>query len=72
MVEPKPSRVFVAYALTETDNASNEHAFWTTLDRAVKDVPRHEQLFVLMDVNASTGRREEGGVGSKDNKNLGA
>ena len=34
----------------------------------MKDVPRHEQLFVLMDVNARTGRRENGGVGSKDNK----
>ena len=63
---------FVAYAPTETHNASNKHAFWTTLDRAVKDVPRHEQLFVLMDANVRTGRREKGGVGSKDNKILGA
>ena len=38
----------------------------------MKDVPRHEQLFVLMDANARTGRREKGGVGSKDNKILGA
>ena len=38
----------------------------------MKDVPRHEQLFVLMDANACTGRREKGGVGSKDNKSLGA
>ena len=63
---------FVAYAPTETHNANNTHAFWTTLDRAVKDVPRHEQPFVLMDANARTGRREKGGVGSKDNKSLGA
>ena len=63
---------FVAYAPTETNNASNRHLFWTTLDRAVKNVPRHEQLFVLMDANARTGRREKGGVGSKDNKSLGA
>ena len=63
---------FVAYAPTETHDASKKHAFWTTLDRAVKDVPRHEQLFVLMDANARTGRREKGGVGSKDNKILGA
>ena len=62
---------FVAYALTETHGASKKHAFWTTLDRAVKDVPRHEQLFVLMGANARTGRREKGGVGSKDNKILG-
>ena len=38
----------------------------------MKDVPRHEQLFVLMDVNVRTGKREKGGVGSKDNKILGA
>ena len=63
---------FVAYAPTETHNASNKHAFWTTFDRAVKEVPRHEPLFVLMDANARTGRREKGGVGSKDNKILGA
>ena len=61
---------FVAYAPTETYNASNKHAYWTTFDRAVKDVPRHEQLFVLMDANARTGRREKRGVGSKDNKSL--
>ena len=52
---------FVAYAPTETHNASDKHAFWTTLDRAVKDVPRHEQLFVLMDANARTGRRKKEG-----------
>ena len=63
---------FVAYAPTEIHDASKKHAFWTTLDRAVKDVSRHEQLFVLMDANARTGRREKGGVGSKDNKILGA
>ena len=63
---------FVAYAPTETHDASKKHAFWTFLDRAVKDVPRHEQLFVLMDANARTGRREKGGVGSKDSKILGA
>ena len=49
----------VAYAPTETSNASNKHAFWTSLDRAVKKVPKHEQLFVLMDANARTGRREK-------------
>ena len=63
---------FVAYAPTETHNASNKHVFWTTLDRAVKEVPRHEQRFVLMDADARTGRRYKGGVGSKDNKILGA
>ena len=37
----------------------------------MKNVPRHEQLFVLIDANARTGRMEKGGVGSKDNKSLG-
>ena len=63
---------FVAYAPTETYNASIKHAIWTTLDRAVKEVPRHEQLFVLMDTNVRTGRREKGGVVRKVNKILGA
>ena len=59
---------FVAYAPTEIHDASKKHAFWTTLDRAVKDVPRHEQLFVLMDANARTRTREKGGVRIKDYK----
>ena len=62
----------VAYAPTETQNANNEHAFWTSLDRVVEEVPKHEQLFLLMDANARTGRREKGRVGSKDSKILGA
>ena len=64
----------VAYAPTEPQNAinSNKHAFWTSLDRVVEEVPKHEQLFVLMDANARTGRREKGQVGSKDSKILGA
>ena len=33
---------FVAYAPTETQNACNKHKFWTSLDRAVEKVPRHE------------------------------
>ena len=63
---------FVAHAPTEIQNASNKHAFWTTLDRNVEEVPRHEQLFALMEANACTGRREKGGVGSKDSNILGA
>ena len=62
----------VAYASTETQNPSNKHAFWTSLNRAVKGVPKHEQLFVLMGVNARTGRREKGQVVSMDSKILGA
>ena len=61
---------FVAYAPTETQNASNKHALWTSLDKAVEEVPRHEQLFVLMDANARTGRRENGQVGSKGSKHI--
>ena len=39
---------------------SNKHAFWTTLDRAVKDVSRHEQLFVLcMPTHAQGGGKRE-------------
>ena len=53
-------------------SANNKHAFWTSLDRVVEEVPKHEQLFVLMDANARTGRREKGQVGSKDSKILGA
>ena len=36
------------------------------------EVPKHKQLFVLVDANARTGRREKRGVGSKDNIILGA
>ena len=38
----------------------------------MKDVPRHEQVFVLMDANARTRRRGKRGVGSKDIKIFGA
>ena len=62
----------VAYAPTETADVSRKNIFWTALDTAVKDVPPHEQLFVLMDANARTGQRREGGVRSKDNVVLGA
>ena len=62
----------VAYAPTEPQNANNKHAFWTSLDRVVEEVPKHEQLFVLMDANARTGRREKGQVGNKDSKIFGA
>ena len=68
----KAVTLFVAYAPTETQNATNKNAFWTSLDKAVEEVPRHEQLFVLVDANACTGRKEKGQVGSKDSKILGA
>ena len=38
----------------------------------MEEVPKDEQLSVLMDNNAHKGRREKDGVGSKDNKIIGA
>ena len=38
----------------------------------MEEVHKHEQLFVLMDANARTERREKGQVGSKDSKFLAA
>ena len=72
MVETRPLRFFVAYAPTETQNASNKHAFWTSLDRAAEEVPKHEQLFVLMEANARSGTREKEQVRKKDSQILGA
>ena len=37
----------------------------------MEEVPKHEQLFVLIDAIARTGRREKGRVGSEDNKIIG-
>ena len=62
----------VAYAPTETQNPSNKHAFWMSLDRVVEEVPKHEQLTVLVDANARMGRREKEQVGSKDSRIFGA
>ena len=62
---------FVAYAPTEAQKASNKLASWTSLDRAGEEVPKHEQLAVLMDTYARMGRREKGQVGSKDNNIFG-
>ena len=62
----------MGYASTETQNAGTKHDFWMSFDRAVEEVPKHEQLFVLNDVNVRTGRREKGQVGSKDSKICGA
>ena len=38
----------------------------------MEDVPKHEQMSVLMDANARTGRGEKKGVGTKDNNIRGA
>ena len=55
----------VGYAPTDTQSLRKNNAFWTALERLVKEVPGHEQLFVLMDANARTGRREGGKLGSE-------
>ena len=68
----KAVTLFVAYSSAERQNASNKHAFWTSLGKAVEEVSRHEQLLVLKDANARSGRRDKGQVGSKDSKIIGA
>ena len=62
----------VGYAPTDTQSVGEKNAFWTALERVVKEVPEHEQLFVLMDANARTGRRGGGKLGSEECKVLGA
>ena len=70
MVVPRPLRFF-AYAPTDTQNANSKHEIWTSLDKVV-EIPRHEEVFVMMDANAGTERMEKGQLGSKDSKILGA
>ena len=60
----------VVYGVTDVRvTRAKNRAFWAALDRAVKEVPKHEQLFVLMDANARTGRR---GCGRPGNEHCGA
>ena len=54
----------VGYVPADSQAIGKKHVFWTSLNRIVKEVPEHEQLFVLMDANARTGRRRGGGLGS--------
>ena len=54
----------VGYAPTDTQSVGKKNAIWTALERVVKEVPEHEQLFVLMDAIARTGRRGGGKLGS--------
>lgn len=61
----------IGYAPPEA--SKDEHAkddFWRVLGNAVDTVPATEQLLVLLDANARTGWREDGG-GSVDRKILG-
>ena len=62
----------VGYAPTDPQSLREKNDFWTALERVVKEVPEHEQLFVLMDANARTGRRGGGKLGSEECKALGA
>ena len=56
----------VGYATTHTRAVQEKPAFWTGLDRVVKEVLEHEPLFVFIDANKRTGRREVGGVGIEE------
>ena len=60
----------MAYVPTETQNVGNKLGILDDLGQSCGAVAqtRTAVLFVLMDANARTGRREEGGIGSKDNK----
>ena len=40
------------YAPTDTQSVGEKHALWTALERVVKEVSGHEQLFALKDANA--------------------
>ena len=62
----------VGYTPTDTQSVGKKNAFWTALERVVKEVPEHEQLFVLMDADERTGRRGGGKLGSEECKVFGA
>ena len=53
----------VGYAPTGAQHVGQKHAFWTALERVVKKVPEHEQLFVLMDAPARARDGREGEAG---------
>ena len=51
----------VAYAPAECAADGDKTIFWSMLLETVASVPRNGQLFVLMDANARTGKRDRGG-----------
>ena len=51
-----------AYAPTEVSKDETKQAFWDRLDSLVQRIPAKGCVYVLMDVNARTGRRIEGGI----------
>ena len=62
----------VGYAPTDNQSVGKKNAFWTALESVLKEVPGHEQLFVLMDANTRTGRRGGRKLASEECKALGA
>ena len=57
----------VAYAPTGTQQVGGKRSFWTAVNRIiVKDVPKHEHIFVLMSANARTGQRRGVKCGSRE------
>ena len=62
----------VGNASTDTQSVGKKKAFWTALERIVKEIPEHKKSFVLMDANARTGRNGGGKLGSEECKVLGA
>ena len=61
----------VGYAPTDTPSVG-KRTLSGALERVVKEVPEHEQLFVLMDANARTGQRGGAKLRSEECKVLGA
>ena len=49
-----------AYAPTEVSKDETKQTFWDRLDSLVQWIPAKECVYVLMDANARTGRRNEG------------
>ena len=54
----------VGYSPTDIKAIGKNNTFWRALDKVVKEVPEHKQLFVLMDPNARTGRKGGGRLGN--------
>ena len=61
----------VAYAPTEEAPEGQKARYMATLNSTVAPVPAREHFFILIDADARTGRRSEGG-GKADRKVLGA
>ena len=61
----------IAYAPTEDATEEKKAKYMAALNSTVEPVPAREHVFVLIDANARTGKRGEGG-GETDSKVLGA